>query len=198
MVRRRRRHRPGQPRSGSIVSITQPTQALLRARHARHGRRSDPDARRCRRGAVRGVARHRALDRSARESGTAKTAVSLAWATVGVGAAPVDTMPPVVHITSPLTGTSVLAGFAVAATATDDQGVLRVDFSVDGAVVGSSTTAPYTFTTAATLAPGSHMVAATAYDAVNHASDSVTVTIIDPTCGGTCAATEMCDSTTGT
>jgi len=107
-------------------------------------------------------------------------------------------MPPVVHITSPLTGTSVLAGFAVAATATDDQGVLRVDFSVDGAVVGSSTTAPYTFTTAATLAPGSHMVAATAYDAVNHASDSVTVTIIDPTCGGTCAATEMCDSTTGT
>ncbi|MEO6772693.1 MAG: M4 family metallopeptidase [Kofleriaceae bacterium] len=129
--------------------------------------------------------------------GAAKGAVSLAWATVGVGAAPVDTVPPVVHITAPITGTSVQAGFEVDATATDDEGVLRVDFSVDGAVVGSSTTSPYTFTTAATLAPGSHVIAATAYDAINHTSDSVTVTIIDPTCGGTCTADETCDSTTG-
>ncbi|HEY6040082.1 MAG TPA: M4 family metallopeptidase, partial [Kofleriaceae bacterium] len=91
--------------------------------------------------------------------GTAKTAVSLAWATVGVGSAPVDSVPPTVHITTPMTGTSVQPGFAVSATATDDQGVLRVDFSVDGAVVNSSTTAPYMFTTAANLAPGSHVIA---------------------------------------
>jgi Zn-dependent metalloprotease len=130
--------------------------------------------------------------------GTAKTAVSLAWATVGVGSAPIDSVPPVVHITAPLTGTSVQAGFEVDATATDDQGVLRVDFSVDGVVVGATTTPPYMFTTAATLLPGPHTVVATAYDAVNHASDSVTVTIIDPTCGSTCTANETCDATTGT
>jgi Zn-dependent metalloprotease len=127
----------------------------------------------------------------------AKTAVSLAWATVGVGTAPVDTVPPVVHITAPLTGTSVQPGFEVDATATDDQGIIRVDFSVDGAVVGTSSTSPYTYTTAGTLAPGSHVIAATAYDAINHASDSVTVTIIDPTCGNACTADQMCDSTTG-
>ena len=130
--------------------------------------------------------------------GSATTAVSLAWATVGVGSAPTDSMPPSVHITSPMTGTSAQPGFTVAATATDDQGVLRVDFSVDGAVVHAMTTTPYTFTTAATLAPGAHTIAATAYDAVNHASDSVTVTIIDPTCGGACTVNETCDSTTGT
>ena len=130
--------------------------------------------------------------------GATRTAISLAWATVGVGSAPTDTSPPVVHVTSPMNGTSVQAGFEVDATATDDQGVLRVDFSVDGAVVGSATTAPYTFTTAAALAPGSHMIAATAYDAVNHASDSVTITIIDPTCGGTCTVDQTCEMTTGT
>jgi hypothetical protein len=129
---------------------------------------------------------------------SAKTAVSLAWAVVGVGSAPVDSVPPVVHITAPLTGTSVQPGFEVDATATDDQGVIRVDFSVDGAVVGASSTPPYTYTTAGTLAPGSHVIAATAYDAINHASDSVTVTVIDPTCGNSCTADQMCDSTTGT
>src|SRR3569623_116810 len=52
---------------------------------------------------------------------TAKTAVSLAWATVGVGAAPAtDSSPPTVHITTPMTGTSVQPGFTVSATATVD------------------------------------------------------------------------------
>ena len=122
----------------------------------------------------------------------AKTAVGMAWATVGVGTAPTDTTPPTVHITAPITGSKVQAGFEVDATATDDQGVLRVDFTIDGAVVGTSLTAPYTFTTDATLAVGSHVVGATAYDAVNQASDSVTVTLIDPTCGGTCTADQSC------
>ncbi|HEX7704351.1 MAG TPA: M4 family metallopeptidase [Kofleriaceae bacterium] len=121
-----------------------------------------------------------------------KTAVGMAWATVGVGTAPTDTVPPTVHITAPITGTKVPVGFEIAADATDDQGVLRVDFTIDGAVVGTSMTAPYTFTTDATLAVGTHVVGATAYDAVNQASDSVTVTLIDPTCGGTCTADESC------
>ncbi|MFT3695504.1 MAG: M4 family metallopeptidase [Kofleriaceae bacterium] len=127
-----------------------------------------------------------------------KTAVSTAWASVGVGAAPpADTTPPTVHIDTPTDGSSVQAGFAVSATATDDQGVLKVEFSVDGVVVGTSNNPPYTYTTKATLAPGSHMVAATAYDTANHASDSVTVTIIDPTCGNACTADQTCNMTTG-
>ena len=66
------------------------------------------------------------------------------------------------------------------------------------AQVDLATTAPYMFTTAANLAPGSHVIAATAYDAANHTSDSVTVTIIDPTCGNACTADQTCDATTGT
>ena len=91
----------------------------------------------------------------------------------------------------------MLQGFVVTADASDDQGILRVDFSIDGTVVGSSTTAPYMFTSATTLAFGPHMVEATAFDAVNHTSDSVTVNIIDPTCGNTCTSDQSCDMMTG-
>jgi len=129
--------------------------------------------------------------------GATKTSVGLAWAAVGVGQPPTDAVPPTVHITAPMTGTKVNTGFAVAADASDDQGVLRVDFSIDGVIVGSSTAAPYTVTTDATIAAGSHVIEATAYDALNHASDSVTVTVIDPTCGGSCPAGDVCDATTG-
>lgn len=125
--------------------------------------------------------------------GAAKTAVSMAWATVGVGTAPTDAMPPTVHITSPMTGANLAAGFGITADATDDQGVLRVDFSIDGAVVGSSTTPPYAFAmTDIGLAVGAHTVEAIAYDAVNHASDSVAITVYDPTCGGGCPMDQTC------
>ncbi|HEY5944952.1 MAG TPA: M4 family metallopeptidase [Kofleriaceae bacterium] len=129
--------------------------------------------------------------------GPTKTAVSMAWATVGVGTAPIDNSPPTVAITSPQKGATVQAGFTITATASDDQGVLRVDFSIDGQVVGSAANAPYMITSAP-LAAGSHVVVATAYDAVNHASDSAMVTIVDPTCGNTCSDDQVCDMTTGT
>src|SRR5262249_19511488 len=94
--------------------------------------------------------------------GPTKTAISMAWAAVGM--APTDTSPPTVMITAPTDGANVQPGFVISADASDDQGVLRVDFSIDGTVVGSATAAPYTFTTAATLGFGSHVVEATAYD----------------------------------
>lgn len=129
--------------------------------------------------------------------GPTKTAISMAWATVGVGTAPIDTSPPTITITSPQKGATVQSGFAITANASDDQGVLRVDFSIDGQVVGTVTDAPYMFTSAA-LGAGSHVVEATAYDAVNHASDSAMVTIVDPTCGNSCSSDQVCDMNTGT
>jgi Zn-dependent metalloprotease len=129
--------------------------------------------------------------------GPTKTAISMAWATVGVGAAPIDNSPPTVTLTSPAKGGTVQAGFVITANASDDQGVLRVDFSIDGQVVGSATNAPYTFTSAP-LAAGSHVVEATAYDAINHASDTATVNLVDPTCGNSCTEDQICDMPTGT
>lgn len=112
-------------------------------------------------------------------TGPETTAVSVAWAAVGVGTVPagVDTTPPTVAITSPADGSTVSPGFAVDVTATDDVGVARVELAVDGVMVASSTTAPYQFTTDAALAAGAHTVKATAFDALNQASASVTVTI---------------------
>jgi uncharacterized protein (TIGR03382 family) len=128
--------------------------------------------------------------------GTTKMAISMAWAAVGVGSAPADNSPPTIMITSPQKGATVQAGFTITADANDDLGVLRVDFSIDGQVVGSATTPPYMFTSAA-LDVGSHTVEATAYDAVNHTSDSAMVTIIDPTCGNSCTGDQTCDMETG-
>jgi Zn-dependent metalloprotease len=129
--------------------------------------------------------------------GPTRTAISLAWATVGVGQAPVDNSPPTVALTSPAKGATVEAGFTISATAMDDQGVLRVDFLIDGMKVGSSSTPPYMITTAA-IGPGAHTVEATAYDAINHATDTAMVNLIDPTCGNSCTADQMCDMATGT
>jgi Zn-dependent metalloprotease len=137
--------------------------------------------------------------------GVTKTAVSMAWATVGVGAAPVDSSPPTVKITAPTADANAMpadvaqvkAGFVITADAMDDQGILRVDFAIDGTVIGSSTTAPYMFTSPTALAFGPHTIEATAFDAVNHTSDSVMVNLIDPTCGNTCTSDQTCDMDTG-
>jgi uncharacterized protein (TIGR03382 family) len=109
-------------------------------------------------------------------------AVGFAWAAVGVGEPPadVDTTPPTVSITSPDDGDEVEAGFTVTVTATDDDAVTKVELKVDGTVVGTDTTAPYSFETADDLAVGEHTIEAIAYDSLNTASDEITVTIAAP------------------
>jgi hypothetical protein len=73
----------------------------------------------------------------------------------------------------------------VAATASDNTGVTRVDVLVDGAVVGSDATAPYSVTVDTTaLSNGSHAIAARAFDAANNAATSATLTVIVQNGGG--------------
>lgn len=92
---------------------------------------------------------------------------------------------PTVSLTSPTAGQNFAAGAAIslAATATDNSGVVRVDFSIDGALVGSDTTSPYTFT-ANNVASGSHTATATAVDNGNPAL-STTSTAVSFTVGTT-------------
>jgi hypothetical protein len=72
---------------------------------------------------------------------------------------------PTVTLTSPTAGQSIAAGAAVplAATATDNSGVIRVEFYIDNALVGTDTSSPYTFS-ASGVAAGSHAATAIAYD----------------------------------
>ncbi len=108
----------------------------------------------------------------------AKTAVGLAWATVGVGGpAPTDAVPPTTSIASPADGSKVTAGFEVQATAADDQCILKVELLIDGAVVETKTAAPFTFTTDPALTKGSHTIEVKTYDAFNQSTARSTVTV---------------------
>jgi len=93
--------------------------------------------------------------------------------------------PPTVSVTSPTANQNFASGATVplAANAADPGGaVTRVDFRLDGSttVVGSDTTAPYTFN-ATGLANGTHTVTATAVDngtpALSTTSAAVTFTV---------------------
>jgi hypothetical protein len=65
------------------------------------------------------------------------------------------------------------------ATATDNIGVTRVEFYVDGSLVGSSTAAPYTLAYDSTLlVKGSHSLVTKAYDAAGNVGSSSAVATI--------------------
>ncbi len=80
-----------------------------------------------------------------------------------------DTTPPVVSGTE--SGTS--GTITLSASATDNVGVIRVDFYVDNVLKGSKTSAPYSITlNSTTLSNASHSYVAKAYDASNNVGSS--------------------------
>lgn len=88
---------------------------------------------------------------------------------------------PVVDITAP-TGGTVSGNVAIAATATDANGIDRVQFYVDSSLIGTDSSAPFEATWNSTGATaGSHVIEARAYDTAGiSGSDSVTVSIAGP------------------
>jgi hypothetical protein len=91
-----------------------------------------------------------------------------------------DLTNPDVTITTPTSGATVNDTIAITATATDgESGMNRVEFDVDGSLVSTDTTAPYSYDLdTTTLTEGSHTITVTAYDnAGNQNTDSVTVTV---------------------
>ncbi|MFM9052484.1 MAG: Ig-like domain-containing protein, partial [Bacteroidota bacterium] len=89
--------------------------------------------------------------------------------------------PPTCSITSPANGASFVVGDAVsiAATATDNGFVTQVDFFVDGILLSTDVTAPYTATYTATL--GSHTITARATDnaSLTTTSSAVTISVVN-------------------
>jgi chitodextrinase len=114
-------------------------------------------------------------------SATANTGTSSRTGTLSIAGqtftvtqpAAADTTAPTAQITSPTAGTTVSGTVAVNVTATDNVGVTRVDWFVNGTVVGSSPTAPATFSWNTTTAPnGSNNLQARAYDAAGNSAVS--------------------------
>ena len=128
------------------------------------------------------VAARTATEQAAQElypSSCAKTAVSLAWASVGVGTAvPADTTPPTAAISAPTSGAKVAAGFQVQVNASDNQCVSKVELRIDGGEPQTVTAAPYIFTTDSGVTSGSHTLEVKTYDAfglTGTATSTVTV-----------------------
>src|SRR5438552_3704451 len=110
-------------------------------------------------------------------------ATSVAVAVTVSNGAPPDTTPPMVSITSPTSGASVSGTLTMTANASDNVGVVGVQFLLDGANVGAEVTAaPYSAPWDTTTASrGSHTLTAVARDAAgNHATSApVSVTVVN-------------------
>ena len=108
-----------------------------------------------------------------------------------------DTTPPTASITSPSAGASVTGTVSVTASATDNVGVTKVEFYVNGALQATDTAAPYLYSWNTTgLAAGTYTLMAKAYDAANNVgqSNSVSVTLATDTTAPTATITTPVNS----
>ena len=89
-----------------------------------------------------------------------------------------DTQAPSTSITAPSNGATVLGIVSVNASATDNVGVTRVEFYVDGALASTDTAAGYSYSwNTTTIANGTHTLYTKAYDAAGNVGTSATITV---------------------
>lgn len=103
-----------------------------------------------------------------------------------------DGVAPSATITAPVNGATVSGTVAIAANASDNIGVDHVEFLLDGALLGSDATAPYTYSwNSATASNGAHALQARAIDLAGNSgsSPSVNVTVTGGGGGGTTPVT---------
>ena len=104
------------------------------------------------------------------------------WTTLrnrfGDGGIPPDSVAPSVSIISPASGGSLLKTQRIEALASDNIGVLRVEFYINDALFATDTSAPYVvYWNTRRIAQGAYVIKAIAYDASGHsATAAVTVT----------------------
>src|SRR5207253_1674688 len=91
----------------------------------------------------------------------------------------VDTTTPTVAITAPANGATVSGTVTVSATASDNVGVVGVQFKLDGANLGAEVTAaPYSVSWNTTSASnGAHILTAVARDAAGNTATSAAVSV---------------------
>lgn len=90
-----------------------------------------------------------------------------------------DTTPPTVSITAPGAGATFVGTNALTATASDNVGVVGVQFGIDGASFAQEITAPpyTTIWNSTTVADGPHTINAVARDAAGNRASSALVTV---------------------
>ncbi len=89
-----------------------------------------------------------------------------------------DTTAPTTSITAPANGATVSGTTTVSATASDNVGVTKVEFYLDGALKSTDTTSPYSWSWATTGSiNGAHLLTSKAYDAAGNIGISVAVSV---------------------
>ena len=96
-----------------------------------------------------------------------------------IGTPPADTAPPTVSMTAPTAGAAVSGTVTLSANASDNVGVVGVQFLVNAAVTGAEDiAAPYSINWNTTgLANGSYTLSARARDAAGNQTTSTTITV---------------------
>jgi hypothetical protein len=91
----------------------------------------------------------------------------------------VDGSAPAVSITTPAARSTVNGTISIQASASDANGISKVEFFVDGALKGQDSSAPYAFTwDSRTVPDGSHSLSAKAYDGAGNSSQaSISVSV---------------------
>ena len=89
-----------------------------------------------------------------------------------------DITPPTTSITAPLNGATVSGTTSVTASASDNVGVTKVEFYLDGALKSTDTTSPYSWSWDTTTATnGAHSLTTKAYDAALNVGTSTAVNV---------------------
>jgi hypothetical protein len=89
-----------------------------------------------------------------------------------------DTTAPTTSITAPANGATVSSTVNVTASASDNIGVTKVEFWLDGALQSTDTSSPYAWSWNTTTATnGAHSLVSKAYDAANNVGTSLTVSV---------------------
>jgi Bacterial Ig domain len=90
----------------------------------------------------------------------------------------IDISAPTVSVTAPINGATVTGINQLSSTASDNVGVVKVEFLIDGNVVGTDTISPYTYSwNTTTTTNGSHSITARAYDAAGNVATSSAVSV---------------------
>jgi uncharacterized protein (TIGR03382 family) len=108
------------------------------------------------------------------------------------GSSTPDTTPPVVMITSPSNGATVMPGFTVTANVTDDIAVVSAELKLDGTSIKVLGGAPFTWTTPSTLNPGNHHIEVIGTDG----GGNTTTAAIDVGYGAACTKASDCSDST--
>lgn len=89
-----------------------------------------------------------------------------------------DTTPPTTSITAPAANASLSNTQSISANASDATGVTKVEFYMDGQLLGTDTTSPYNYSLDTTkYASGTHSLQTKAYDAAGNVGTSAAVSV---------------------